>query len=128
MAPRMETRSPNQGRGLNVGDVVPAHVHLTDHTAVFSNGRWRILTKTKQNYGGRMEWPLKPTTDEVHDAPFTLLVRGSVWHEFHYLGQIVPDWMKAHLAALSPEAAEAIRYEYEHRPGFVHCVFPGEAK
>lgn len=128
MAHDMETRSPNVGRGLNKGDMVPAHFHQEDHTAVFSNGSWRITVEKKVNFNGRMEWGGNFVIDEMREGPFTLLVKGSERHEFHYLGQKIPEWMERYLAALPDSVALAFRREYENRPGFVHCVFPGEAK
>ncbi len=123
----MKTRSPNAGRGFPKGHTIPAHFHLNDHTAVFSNGRWRIVKRAKEDFDGRLEWGnAPPVLDEIIEAPHHLLVRGREWHEFTYLGQSVPEWMGPYLDAMSEREAAAFRDAYENAPGYIYCVFPGE--
>jgi hypothetical protein len=128
MAPKLEVNCPNRGCGLNKGDVVPAHFHMNDHRAVFSNGTWRLTVEGKANFGGRVENAGKFVRDETVEAPYTFIVKGNERHEFTYLGQKTPPWMEAHLEKMAPQDAAAFRAEYENQPGFLHCVFPDEAK
>lgn len=81
----MRTVFPNQGRGIEPGHAVPAHVHDEDHTAIFMSGKWAVRRQQKKLFGIRVEWSNEFTQTEVK-VPGELFVPAGQWHEFVNIG------------------------------------------